>query len=78
MGRETTMTPRRAMGPLRGLAIAMIAVYSIGCLGCGSEARLAGTPTHLPPGTMPPAPPLTQSPIDMAKAAKIKGKKARP
>lgn len=69
------MTARRAKRTVQALATGLIAVY---CIGCWSEDRLAGTPTNLPPGTMPPAPPLTQSPIDMAKAAKIKGKKARP
>lgn len=39
--------------------------------GCGSEDRLTGTPKNLPPNTMPPAPPLTQSPADLAKARKV-------
>lgn len=34
--------------------------------GCGGEDRLAGTPKDLPPGTMPQAPPLTQTPRDLA------------
>lgn len=69
------MTTRRAKHPARALAIALIAVY---CIGCWGEDRLSGTPTDLPPGTMPAAPPLTQSPADMAKTAKVKVKKARP
>lgn len=67
------MTNRRAKRSTRALAIALIAVY---CGGCWSEDRLAGTPTNLPPGTMPPAPPLSQSPADMAKAVKPKAKRA--
>jgi hypothetical protein len=38
------------------------------CAGCDSEDKLSGTPTNLPPNTMPPAPPLTQTPADLAKA----------
>lgn len=70
------MKTRRSRRSLRALAIAMLAVY---CIGCWGEDRLAGTPTNLPPGTMPPAPPLSQSPADMAKAAKgkMKARKAR-
>ena len=38
------------------------------CAGCDSEDKLTGTPTNLPPNTMPPAPPLTQTPADLAKS----------
>jgi hypothetical protein len=45
-------------------------------IGCGSEDRLTGTPKDLPPGTMPPAPPLGgQSPAELARMRKS-GKKA--
>ena len=68
------MTTRRARRSAKALAIALIAVY---CIGCWSEDRLAGPPTDLPPGTMPPAPPLSQSPADMAKSVKPKAKRPR-
>ena len=47
-----------------------VAFFLIGTLpGCGGGDgdRLTGTPKDLPPGFMPPAPPLTQSPKDLAK-----------
>ncbi|AMV36104.1 hypothetical protein [Planctomyces sp. SH-PL62] len=60
------------------VAVAAALIAALGP-GCWSEDRLAGTPTNLPPGTMPPAPPLEQSPVDLAKTAKVKGRsKARP
>ena len=45
-----------------GVALLLIGILS----GCGGEDRLTGTPEDLPPGTMPPAPPLTQTPKDLA------------
>jgi hypothetical protein len=74
----TRTTPRttksRARAPLAAACIAALLAA-----GCGSEDRLSGTPTNLPPGTMPTAPPLEQSPVDLAKTAKVKGKgRARP
>lgn len=69
------MTPRRAKRPALAMAIVLIAAH---CIGCWSEDRLSGTPTNLPPGTMPAAPPLTQTPADLAKSAKVgKAKKPR-
>ncbi|WP_165250643.1 hypothetical protein [Paludisphaera soli] len=75
MKRTTPRTTKsRATAPLAAALIAALLAA-----GCGSEDRLAGTPTNLPPGTMPAAPPLEQSPMDLAKTAKVKGKaKARP
>ncbi len=70
----TRATPRTTRAALAAACIA-----SLLAAGCGSEDRLAGTPTNLPPGTMPAAPPLEQSPVDLAKTAKVKGKgRARP
>lgn len=43
--------------------------------GCDSEDKLSGTPKNLPPNTMPPAPPLTQTPADLAKTVKGGSKK---
>ncbi|WZO98640.1 hypothetical protein EP7_000220 [Isosphaeraceae bacterium EP7] len=47
-------------------------------LGCGSEDRLTGTPKNLPPGTMPPAPPLGQTPAELARIRKSGKKVATP
>lgn len=58
-------------------SFSLFVVGLVGSLaGCDSEDKLAGTPTNLPPNTMPPAPPLTQTPADLAKSGKRGSKKA--
>lgn len=61
---------------LMTLAIAAPLLLAGTLAGCGGEDRLTGTPKDLPAGYMPPAPPLTQSPKDLAGSMK-KGKSAR-
>lgn len=74
MQTPTTNAKGRGRRARAALAAALIAALAPGC---GSEDRLAGTPKDLPPGTMPPAPPLEQTPLDLAKSAKGKPR-ARP
>lgn len=57
-------------------AIAATLLLAILLPGCGGEDRLTGTPKDLPPGYMPPAPPLTQSPKDLAGMKKGKSAKS--
>jgi|GEM_PF-6731177 len=56
----------------QGVTLLLIVVFS----GCEGEDKLAGTPQNLPPGTMPPAPPLVQTPRDMAKSLRTGRSKA--
>ncbi|SIO59052.1 hypothetical protein SAMN05444166_5908 [Singulisphaera sp. GP187] len=59
------------MGRTTRRTISLFLVGWVFCgAGCDSEDKLAGTPTNLPPNSMPPAPPLTQSPADLAKTVK--------
>ena len=60
--------PRRSVQA--AVAILIAAVLSPGC----AEDKLTGTPTNLPPNSMPAPPPLEQSPADLAKTAKSKPK----
>jgi hypothetical protein len=62
---------------MRLITPAIAATLLAGILsGCGGDDQLTGTPKDLPPGYMPPAPPLTQSPKDLA--GMKKSKPARP
>ena len=68
------MNSTRTRRPARAVSAALIAGILALASGC-SEDKLAGTPTNLPPNSMPAPPPLEQSPADLAKTPKAKAKR---